>query len=174
MVHDDVDRRRGDGLLHGRDVRAEGRGRRAVRPRGRVLRNDPRARGLARARTRASRSTPSPTRARPSPIFGGVDHFTPPADIEALAGRVGRPTRLRDRRVPRGAEHGFIHAPERPSHRADDAADAWTASSRFLVGLERGAVFERLAVEDLVVASAFHLEPAEAGEQGEGLVHPLA
>ena len=32
-----------------------------------------------------------------------------------------------------GAEHGFIHAPERPTHRADDAADAWRRVLAFLL-----------------------------------------
>ncbi|HEY8217939.1 MAG TPA: dienelactone hydrolase family protein [Acidimicrobiia bacterium] len=57
-------------------------------------------------------------------IFGGADHFTPPDDIDALrAAWVDRP----DCQIvvyPE-AEHGFVHAPERPAHRADDAADAW-------------------------------------------------
>ena len=30
------------------------------------------------------------------------------------------------------AEHGFVHAPERPAHRADDAADAWRRVLAFL------------------------------------------
>jgi len=57
-------------------------------------------------------------------IFGGVDHFTPTDDVDALRDA------WRDRPdcevvVYPDAEHGFVHAPERPSHRADDAADAW-------------------------------------------------
>ena len=31
------------------------------------------------------------------------------------------------------AEHGFVHAPERPSHRAADAADAWRRVLAFLL-----------------------------------------
>ena len=65
-------------------------------------------------------------------IFGGVDPFTPPADIEALRAAWQRPARLRDRRLPEGADHGFVHAPERPAHRADDAADAWKRALAFL------------------------------------------
>lgn len=32
----------------------------------------------------------------------------------------------------KGAEHGFIHDPERPAHRAADAKDAWTRAKKFL------------------------------------------
>jgi len=57
-------------------------------------------------------------------IFGAVDPWTPEADIDALRAE------WRDRPdcavvVVPGADHGFVHAPERPAHRADDAADAW-------------------------------------------------
>ena len=30
------------------------------------------------------------------------------------------------------ADHGFVHAPERPVHRPDDATDAWQRTLRFL------------------------------------------
>jgi carboxymethylenebutenolidase len=64
-------------------------------------------------------------------IFGGADPFTPPEDIEALR------TAWRDRDdctivVYPGAEHGFVHAPERPAHRSEDAADAWRRTLAFL------------------------------------------
>lgn len=57
-------------------------------------------------------------------ILGGVDPYTPADDIEALR------RALADRRdcelvVYPEAEHGFVHDPERPAHRPDDAADAW-------------------------------------------------
>jgi len=64
-------------------------------------------------------------------IFGGVDSFTPAADIEALRGAwADRP----DCEIVTYAEadHGFVHAPERPTHRADDAADAWRRVLAFL------------------------------------------
>jgi carboxymethylenebutenolidase len=66
-------------------------------------------------------------------IFGGADPFTPAEDIEAL--RVV----WRDRDdctivVYPDAEHGFVHAPERPAHRTDDAADAWRRTLAFLAG----------------------------------------
>src|SRR5689334_18462925 len=56
-------------------------------------------------------------------IFGGNDPFTPAADIQALreawADRPDCEIVVYD-----DAEHGFVHAPEREAHRADDAADA--------------------------------------------------
>jgi dienelactone hydrolase len=33
-----------------------------------------------------------------------------------------------------GADHGFVHDPDRPVHRADDAADAWRKAVAFLSG----------------------------------------
>ncbi len=64
-------------------------------------------------------------------IFGSADPYTPPADIEALR------EAWRDRPdceivVYEGADHGFVHVPERPAHRADDAADAWRRTLAFL------------------------------------------
>jgi carboxymethylenebutenolidase len=64
-------------------------------------------------------------------IFGDVDPFTPPEDIEALRAA------WRDRRdceivVYPDAEHGFVHVPERPGHRSDDAADAWRRTLAWL------------------------------------------
>jgi carboxymethylenebutenolidase len=57
-------------------------------------------------------------------IFGSADSFTPAADIEALAAA------WKDRKdceiiVVEGAEHGFVHDPERPAHRPEDAANLW-------------------------------------------------
>jgi carboxymethylenebutenolidase len=77
---------------------------------------------------------PLDTAARVCPtlaIFGGADHFTPAADIDALRDA------WKDRPdceivVYPEAEHGFVHAPERPAHRADDAADAWRRTLAFL------------------------------------------
>jgi len=64
-------------------------------------------------------------------FFGGQDHWTPPADIDALRDA------WKDRRdceivVYPEADHGFVHAPERPVHRPDDAADAWRRTLAFL------------------------------------------
>ena len=64
-------------------------------------------------------------------IIGAVDHFTPPDDVDALRSAwAGRP----DCKIvvyPE-ADHGFIHVPERPAHRHDDAADAWNQVLEFL------------------------------------------
>jgi carboxymethylenebutenolidase len=64
-------------------------------------------------------------------IFGGTDPWTPPDDIEALRAA------WRDRDdceivVYPEADHGFAHAPERPVHRPDDAADAWQRALMFV------------------------------------------
>ena len=61
----------------------------------------------------------SPERCPTMAIVGTVDPYTPPADVadaEALGVEVVRYA---------GADHGFVHDPSRPAHRADDAADAW-------------------------------------------------
>jgi carboxymethylenebutenolidase len=64
-------------------------------------------------------------------IFGGQDPYTPAADIEALrAAWADRPDC--EIVVYPDAEHGFVHAPERPAHRADDAADVWRRILAFL------------------------------------------
>jgi len=64
-------------------------------------------------------------------LFGDADPFTPAADIDALraawADRPDCPVV-----VYPDAEHGFVHAPERPAHRAADAADAWRRALAFL------------------------------------------
>ena len=57
-------------------------------------------------------------------LLGDADPWTPAADIDALR------TAWRDRPdcavvVYPDADHGFVHAPERPAHRVADAADAW-------------------------------------------------
>lgn len=57
-------------------------------------------------------------------FFGSNDPFTPADDIEALrvawAGRTDC-----EIVVVEGAEHGFVHDPDRDVHRADDAAIGW-------------------------------------------------
>jgi carboxymethylenebutenolidase len=52
-------------------------------------------------------------------VIGGQDTFTPAPDVDALEGAGVDVVRYSD------AEHGFVHDPDRPAHRADDAADAW-------------------------------------------------
>lgn len=60
-------------------------------------------------------------------VIGGRDQFTPPDDVAALQA-------LPDVEIVEyaDAEHGFVHDPSRPSHRADDAADAWRLVAAFL------------------------------------------
>jgi carboxymethylenebutenolidase len=53
-------------------------------------------------------------------IIGTADHWTPPADVDALAATGATVVRYE------GADHGFVHDPSRPAHRPDDAADAWS------------------------------------------------
>jgi carboxymethylenebutenolidase len=64
-------------------------------------------------------------------IFGSIDAFTPPADIEALrsawAGRSDC-----EIVVVEGADHAFVHDPDRPVHRADDAAALWPRALAWL------------------------------------------
>ncbi len=61
-------------------------------------------------------------------VVGSVDGFTPPEHVQEL----------RDAGVEvvvyEGADHGFVHDPTRPAHRADDAADAWDRVLGFLAG----------------------------------------
>ncbi|HEX9504640.1 MAG TPA: dienelactone hydrolase family protein [Acidimicrobiia bacterium] len=65
-------------------------------------------------------------------IFGGRDSYVPEGDIEALrAAWADRPDC--EIVVYPEADHGFVHAPERPVHRADDAADAWHRALAFLL-----------------------------------------
>jgi carboxymethylenebutenolidase len=64
-------------------------------------------------------------------FFGDADPWTPAADIEALRKVwAGKPEH--EIVVYAGADHGFVHDPERPAHRADDAADAWKRALAFL------------------------------------------
>ena len=57
-------------------------------------------------------------------IFGSIDGMTPPDDIAALraawAGRDDCEIMVVD-----GADHGFVHDPDRSAHRADDAEALW-------------------------------------------------
>ncbi len=57
--------------------------------------------------------------ARTLEIVGTADDFTPPADVEALEATGATVVRYE------GAEHGFVHDPDRPAHRPEYAADAW-------------------------------------------------
>lgn len=59
-------------------------------------------------------------------IVGTVDPWVPAADADALEAAGAEVVRYP------GADHGFVHDPSRPSHRADDAADAWRRALDFL------------------------------------------
>ena len=131
VVHDDVQRGRGPRLLHGRHAAlkaaATGRFDRAVAFYGMIRaarrlggpedapaarhrrRRVPDARDLRRPAT-ATRPPPTSTRSRAA--------WADRPDCEIV--------------VYDGADHGFVHAPERPAHRADDAADAWRRTLAFL------------------------------------------
>lgn len=64
-------------------------------------------------------------------MFGAEDPWTPPDDIDALRA-VWRNRDDCEVVVYPEADHGFVHAPERPAHRPDDAADAWKRVLAFL------------------------------------------
>src|SRR4051794_8328719 len=59
-------------------------------------------------------------------IIGTADRYPPPPDVDALEATGATVVRYE------GAEHGFVHDPSRPAHRADDAADAWRRVAGFL------------------------------------------
>jgi carboxymethylenebutenolidase len=64
-------------------------------------------------------------------ILGGLDHWTPAADIDALRAALDAVPGSEVVVYPE-ADHGFLHDPSRPAHRADDAADAWSRILAFL------------------------------------------
>ena len=59
-------------------------------------------------------------------IVGGRDDFTPTPDIDDLEATGATVVRYAE------GEHGFVHDASRPTHRADDAADAWKRVYDFL------------------------------------------
>jgi carboxymethylenebutenolidase len=59
-------------------------------------------------------------------IIGELDTYTPPEDVVALEAAGVDVVRYPD------AEHGFAHAPDRPSHRPADAADAFQRTHTWL------------------------------------------
>lgn len=59
-------------------------------------------------------------------IIGTSDVWTPADDVADLAAAGAEVVRYD------GAEHGFVHDPDRPAHRPDDAADAWRRALDFL------------------------------------------
>jgi carboxymethylenebutenolidase len=68
----------------------------------------------------------SPARCPTMAIVGTADPWLPPGDVEALEAAGVEVVRYE------GADHGFAHDPDRPAHRADDAADAWRRVLAFL------------------------------------------
>jgi carboxymethylenebutenolidase len=65
-------------------------------------------------------------------IFGDRDTWVPEDHITALRAAWSRKPEAKVV-VYRGAEHGFVHDPDRPAHREDDAADAWRRALSFLL-----------------------------------------
>jgi carboxymethylenebutenolidase len=64
-------------------------------------------------------------------VFGSADSLTPPADIDALrAAWSGRDDC--EIVVVEGAEHGFVHDPDRPAHRPDESAELWARTIEWL------------------------------------------
>ena len=59
-------------------------------------------------------------------LVGTSDTFVPLEDMDALEGAGVEVVRYE------GAEHGFVHDASRPTHRPDDAADAWRRALEFL------------------------------------------
>ncbi|WP_420639023.1 dienelactone hydrolase family protein [Candidatus Poriferisocius sp.] len=59
-------------------------------------------------------------------VIGTDDPFTPAPDVAALA---ATGTQIASYE---GAQHGFVHDPDRPAHRPADAADAWARVLDFL------------------------------------------
>ncbi|HEX8804614.1 MAG TPA: dienelactone hydrolase family protein [Acidimicrobiales bacterium] len=53
-------------------------------------------------------------------VAGTADQWLPPDDVDALEAAGAEVVRYE------GADHGFVHDPSRPTHRPDDAADAWS------------------------------------------------
>ncbi len=63
--------------------------------------------------------------------FGSNDPYTPAADIEALRSAwADRPDC--EIVVVEGAEHGFVHVPDREAHRPEDAARAWERALQWM------------------------------------------
>lgn len=60
-------------------------------------------------------------------VLGGHDPYTPEADIAQLRATGAQVVFYPD------AEHGFAHDASRPSHRADDAADAFSRAKSWLL-----------------------------------------
>ena len=93
----------------------------------RVLRDDPGPRELAGH----GQGEPLDVLAAGDPaselaIVGTIDPFTPPDDVDALEATGVTVVRYE------GADHAFVHDPDRPVHRPADAADAWSRAIAWL------------------------------------------
>lgn len=64
-------------------------------------------------------------------LFGDRDPWVPDVDVDALRD-LWRGETDHEIVVYPGADHGFVHDPDRPAHRDDDAADAWKRALAFL------------------------------------------
>lgn len=60
-------------------------------------------------------------------VIGGHDHYTPEADVAQLRATGAQVVTYPD------ADHGFAHDASRPSHRADDARDAFARAEKWLL-----------------------------------------
>ncbi len=84
----------------------------------------------------AQQSSPLTTAADVCPtlaIFGSVDRWTPLAEIGQLkVAWAGRPDC--EVVVIDGADHGFVHDPDREVHRSEDAALLWSKTLARLIG----------------------------------------
>jgi carboxymethylenebutenolidase len=65
-------------------------------------------------------------------IFGSEDRWTPPADIEALRAAWSNRDDC-EIIVVEGADHGFVHDPDRPVHRAEDAEALWARALAWML-----------------------------------------
>lgn len=60
-------------------------------------------------------------------VIGGHDHYTPEADVAQLRATGAQVVLYAD------ADHGFAHDASRPSHRVDDARDAFARTEKWLL-----------------------------------------
>jgi len=65
-------------------------------------------------------------------IFGSEDRWTPPADIDVLRAAWSNRDDC-EIVVVEGADHGFVHDPDRPVHRADDAEALWARALAWML-----------------------------------------
>ena len=68
----------------------------------------------------------APARCPVLELVGTADDFVSSADADEAVAAGAEVVRYPD------AEHGFVHDPSRPTHRPDDAADAWRRALAFL------------------------------------------